>query len=478
MSAVALVITGMVTTLAPTISQAAPGVNVALASAGAAVSASGNESPTEWPFSNANDGDATSRWSSNTSDSAWLQVKLAAATTIDHVTILWEAACAAKYKVQVSNDGTAWTDATPEITNSPCASTLTHTLNPATAGTAWQYVRMQGIERTPINGVKYGMSLFEFQVWNGPESEVVSAVVNLVPLPQELSVLDDETAFVLDANTKIEATGDAIVVATVLAERWRLSTGLPLPIVASAPSNSIRLVLDAAYVEQSTPSAGEGYTLAVRDTGAVITANKAHGLHNGVQTLRQLFPPMIESKTTVLRDWSAPAVDVKDAPRFAHRGIQVDSARSFVTVPELKNIIDTIAAQKQDRLHLHLADDQGWRIEITNEDRADGDTIDYTQLTKISSQSAMLTDARGYKEEFGRTGFYTQQDYKDIVKYAADRFITVIPEIDVPGHTKAMLHAIPELNGGKARPFPTVYGTVKEQNNGNVGESTLDVDNP
>ena len=479
MSAVALVITGLVTTMAPSISQAAPGANVALASAGAVVTASGNESATQWPYTNATDGDSTSRWSSNTADNAWLQVKLAEATNIDHVTILWEAACAAKYRVEVSNDGTAWTDATGEITNSPCAPTMTHTLNAATAGTAWQYVRMQGIERTPIGGTKYGMSLYEFQVWDGPEGPAAApSGVNLVPLPQELNVLDDEDAFTLNSDTKIEATGDAVVVANVLAERWRVSTGFDLPVVASAASNSIRLVLDANYAEMSTPSAGEGYSLAVRDTGAVITATAAHGLHNGVQTLRQLFPPMIESRTTVLRDWSAPAVDVEDSPRFAHRGIQVDAARSFVTVPELKNIIDTISAQKQDRLHLHLADDQGWRIEITNEGREAGDDIDYTKLVSISSKSAMLTDARGYKEEFGRTGFYTQQDYKDIVKYAADRFITVIPEIDVPGHTKAMLHALPELNSSKSRPFPTVYGTVKEQNNGNVGESTLDVDNP
>lgn len=90
----------------------------------------------------------------------------------------------------------------------------------------------------------------------------------------------------------------------------------------------------------------------------------------------------------------------------------------------------------------------------------------------------MLSHPAAYKSELGRTGFYTQEQYKDIVAYAAERFVTVIPEIDVPGHTKAMLHAIPELNSAGSRPLPTVYGTTMEQNNGNVGESSLDVDNP
>ncbi len=479
MAAVALIITGVVTTLAPTTSQAADGANVALASAGAMASASGQERA-DWGPENAVDGDESTRWSSNTSDDAWIQVELAEATMVDHVTILWEDACAARYKVQVSNDGTGWTDATEEISQAAaeCGQAVTHNLNAATADTAWKFVRMQGIERTPISGTLYGMSLFELQVWDGPEPVAVDTGVNLVPLPQDVTVLEEEDPFVLDADTQIEASGDAVVVAEVLAERWRTSTGFPLPVVDSAATNSIRLVLDDGYTELETPSAGEGYALTVRDTGAVITASAAHGLHNGVQTLRQLFPPLIESQTEVIADWSASAVDIEDAPRFEHRGIQVDTARSFVTVPELKNIIDSIAAHKQDRLHLHLADDQGWRIEITNEGKADGDPVDYTALTDISGKSAMLAHPNGYMGEVGRTGFYTQDDYRDIVAYAAERFVTIIPEIDVPGHTKAMLHAIPELNSEKSRPFPTVYGTVEEQNDGDVGESTLDVDNP
>lgn len=233
-----------------------------------------------------------------------------------------------------------------------------------------------------------------------------------------------------------------------------------------------------AYQNPDGPSPDEAYSLDVTADGAVITAPAAHGLFNGTTTLRQLFPAMIESDTPVNATWSAPAVEIEDAPRFVHRGVQLDPARSFIEVDEVKAIIDTLASFKQSRLHFHLADDQGWRIEITNGGKAEGDPVDYTRLTEISGQSAMLSHGNAYKSELGRTGYYTQDEYKEIVAYAAERFVTLIPEIDVPGHTKAMLHAIPELNSEGTAPATTVYGTTMEQNDGDVGESTLDVDNP
>lgn len=147
----------------------------------------------------------------------------------------------------------------------------------------------------------------------------------------------------------------------------------------------------------------------------------------------------------------------------------------------MKELIDTLSSVKVSRLHLHLADDQGWRLEITNEGRVEGDTVDYTQLTKVSGNSAMEARSdpdKPYTNELGHTGFYTQEQYRDIVAYAAERFVTVIPEIDAPSHSNAMLHAIAQLNSANSKPVATVYGTAKEQNNGNVGESTLDTHNP
>ncbi|WP_461109274.1 family 20 glycosylhydrolase [Tessaracoccus terricola] len=477
-SALALLVTGMVATWAPTVSQAADGTNVALQSEGGTATASGTEvSDGRWPIAAVNDGDPGTRWSSNTADDAWVQVELAEATVVHHVTILWEDACAARYKLQVSTDGESFVDATAEI-QPTCGAADTQTLNEETAGTAWKFVRMQGIERTPIGGTKYGMSLFELQVWDGPEPVTVPTTeLALVPLPQQVTETDGEP-FVLDADTRLEASGEAAPVAELLAERLRTSTGFALPVVGSAPTNSIRLVLDEAYEGLGGRSPEEGYSLVVTADGAVITSSSAHGLFNGTSTLRQLLPAMIESSTPVVADWSAPAVEIEDAPRFVHRGIQLDPARSFVEVEEVKEIIDTLSSFKQSRLHFHLADDQGWRIEITNEGKEEGDPVDYERLTGISGQSAMLSHQYAYNQELGRTGYYTQEEYKEILAYAAERFVTVIPEIDVPGHTKAMLHAIPELNSDKSRPATTVYGTTMEQNNGNVGESTLDVDNP
>src|SRR5699024_2218135 len=127
---------------------------------------------------------------------AWAQVQLAEPTVIDHVTILWEDACAARYKLQVSNDGSTWTDATAEITP-VCGLSDTQRPNEATAGTAWTYVRMQGLDRTPIGGAKWGISLFELEVWDGPPAEPAPGLA-LVPQPQEVTQLDAEP-FVLDA---------------------------------------------------------------------------------------------------------------------------------------------------------------------------------------------------------------------------------------------------------------------------------------
>ena len=497
-AAFALAMTGAVTTLSPTATHAAEGENVAQASAGATVKASGNEvADGRWTYQMATDGDTNSRWSSNHSDTAWLQVELAEPTVVDHVNILWEAACAARYKIQVSNDGTTWTDATAEIVPTcPTSgySVDTQELNAATAGQEWEFVRMQALDRTPIGGSKWGVSLWEFQVWNGNEpAPPAPPATNLVTLPVQLTE-DGGDPFRLNADTKIVAPADAQarIMIDVVAEELRDATGFSLPIVASGDANVIKFVLDANYDSVFEPAAWaeanpgksyhEGYDLVTTPGSAVITANAAHGLWNGAQTLRQLFPPLIFAEQAIHTDWVAPAVTIKDAPRYAHRGTQIDVARSFIEVDQLKQIIDTLSSVKISRIHLHLADDQGWRIEITNEGRAEGDTIDYTRLHTIGGNLSMAeTQADkhfGFRQEIGRNGYYTQDQYKDIVAYAAARQITIVPEIDVPGHTGAMLHAIPELNTANTRPLKTTYGNTVEQNNGNVGESTLDVNNP
>lgn len=192
-SAFALAMTGAVATWSPTVTHAAEGENVALASAGATVTASGNEvDDGRWTYEMATDGDTSSRWSSNHADDAWLQVELDEPTVVSHVNILWEAACAAKYKIQVKKEAADnWTDATAEITPTCPTSGFSvdkQEFNDATAGEAWSFVRMQALDRTPISGAKWGVSLFEFEVWNGEEpAPPAPPVTNLVPLPIELT---------------------------------------------------------------------------------------------------------------------------------------------------------------------------------------------------------------------------------------------------------------------------------------------------
>lgn len=303
-----------------------------------------------------------------------------------------------------------------------------------------------------------------------------SSALGLVPWPANVELADGE--FTLTDTTVIVAHPEARDVADLLAVRLRPATGFPLPIVQEQ-THARAIVIDIAPDARAAGPSAEGYALQVTPTAVRVTAPTAAGAFYGTQTLMQLFPPLIEASSRVLGPWVAPAVTISDAPRFSHRSVQVDVARSFLTPAEVKKIIDTMAMFKQNRLHLHLTDDQGWRIQITNDGKQPNDPVDYTRLTDISGKSAMLIDENGsWKQELGRHGYYTQSEYRDLVAYAAARHIVVIPEIDVPGHTNALLHAIPELNSEKSLPRPTRYGTAAEQNDGNVGRSALDVDNP
>jgi hexosaminidase len=173
-------------------------------------------------------------------------------------------------------------------------------------------------------------------------------------------------------------------------------------------------------------------------------------LFYGTQTLRQLLPAAIEYDANIPRGVvTAPAGRIVDRPRYAWRGAMLDVARHFFSVDEVKRYIDLLSLYKFNRLHLHLSDDQGWRIEITS----------WPNLTKHGGS----TEVGG-----GPGGFYTQRDYAEIVDYAADRFITIVPEIDMPGHTNAALASYPELNcDGVA---PPLYTGIR------VGFSTLCVD--
>ena len=269
----------------------------------------------------------------------------------------------------------------------------------------------------------------------------------LVPQPTSLTMADD-TPFVINAQTSLDAEGgdDAVRVANVLAARLRPATGFPLLVSASAAApNSVRLQLRA----DRTDLGDEGYELIVRPDSVRIVAFAPAGLFHGAQTVRQLLPPEIESDIRIARPWGIPSLTIRDVPRYAWRGAMLDVARHFFSVREVEQYIDLLAMYKMNRLHLHLSDDQGWRIEIRSRPALAG------------KGSVMQVGGRG-------GGFYTQQDYTDIVRYAQEHFITIVPEIDMPGHFNAALIGHPELACSR-RP-PAAFTGIE------VGWSTICVD--
>lgn len=272
----------------------------------------------------------------------------------------------------------------------------------------------------------------------------------IIPLPADLRVHASAPPFVLRVSSRIVATDAAASVAGYLATVLRASTGYPLPVVSPvegdvADHDDIVLHLDLG---DASGLGDEGYFLETSETGASITAATPAGLFYGVQTLRQLFPADVEKRSVQSAAWQAVAAAITDRPRFAWRGAMLDVARHFFDVAAVCRFLDEIVLFKINRLHLHLTDDQGWRISIAGR----------PGLTGIGASTAVGG---------GPGGFYTEEDYALIVRYAAERFVTVVPEIDVPGHTHAALSAYPELAvDGQARaPYTGI----------DVGFSSLDV---
>lgn len=249
------------------------------------------------------------------------------------------------------------------------------------------------------------------------------------PVPAPTSLVVGEGTWTLDATTTIGADGDAVPVAEALATTLRASTGLPLPI---ATTGAVQLTL-----VDGLPA--EAYHLDVTGSGATLAASDAAGLFYAAQTLLQLAPPEVYSPDVVDADWTLPAVTIEDAPRYAWRGMMIDVARHFFTVADVERQIDLMAAHKLNRLHLHLTDDQGWRIEIKS----------WPDLTTIGGS----TEVGG-----GPGGFYTQEELLGLIDYAAARHITLIPEIDFPAHTQAALASYGELNEG-GEPLDLYTGT-------------------
>lgn len=262
---------------------------------------------------------------------------------------------------------------------------------------------------------------------SGAVTTTRGTVPSIIPAPVSLT-LNGSEPFRFDSTSAIVVGSDPEIARTaeILAMRLRASTGYPIPVrTESAASGAIVMRLNPG-------ASGEEYELSVTRDSVRITGSSA-GIFRGVQTLRQLLPPAIESDMKIDGTWTIPAVTIVDRPRFSWRGSMLDVARHFFTVDEVKQFIDLLALYKLNVLHLHLADDQGWRIEIKSRPR-------------LASMGG-ATQVGG-----GPGGFYTQAEYAEIVRYAQERYISIVPEIDLPGHTNAALVAHPELSCSRMSP--------------------------
>ena len=246
----------------------------------------------------------------------------------------------------------------------------------------------------------------------------------IVPKPVSTSV--GQGRFTLERGARIVGqSAAALPVAQALAGYLRPATGYALPVVTGQPAAGD---LSLALRDPGTLGAdrfGEGYQLTTSPSGLTLEAKTVHGLYNGVQTVRQLLPPWIESPDAVTADWTMPVVRITDYPRYGYRGVMLDIARHFEPPSAVMRLIDQAAEYKINTLHLHVSDDQGFRIAMNG----------FPNLTEIGGQGSVGTGGR----TMDPGGSWSQDEYRGVVAYAAAHFMTVVPEVDTPGHNNAII---------------------------------------
>lgn len=282
-------------------------------------------------------------------------------------------------------------------------------------------------------------------------------------IPEPVSLQKKTRIFSLTKNFSIGLSSTDVQskrVAEYLAKKISTASALTPEIGKLKKESAIRFHLNS---KKNSEIGSEGYFLSIFPDSVSITANEPAGFFYAVQTLLQLFPKEVESKKTVSNiSWSLPCLQVKDYPRFAWRGMMFDVARHFFTKEQVKQFIDEMVRYKYNRLHWHLTDDEGWRIEIKS-------------LPKLTQVGAWRVERVGRWAEFtpptpdeprNYGGFYTQDDIREVVQYAKANFVEVIPEIDMPGHSLAFIASYPEISG-----TPGKYAV-------NSGEKLIDWDLP
>ena len=267
-----------------------------------------------------------------------------------------------------------------------------------------------------------------FLACNNPNQDYQNTASDYEIIPKPANLEIQSGRFLVDSKTKVSATSNLENEGDYLADMLGHITKTTINFETGSSGN-IQLKIDDAIENE------EGYEVSVTYDKIVISGKTAKGVFYGIQTLKQLLPTTIESKTDV----TIPAVTIKDHPRFAYRGMHLDVARHIFPVEFIKKYIDLIAMHKMNTFHWHLTEDQGWRIEIKK----------YPKLTEIGSKryGTIIGHHPGTgndETEYG--GFYSQEEVKDIVKYATERHVTVIPEIELPGHASAAIAAYPFLS--------------------------------
>ena len=272
-------------------------------------------------------------------------------------------------------------------------------------------------------------------------SQESSGPLSLIPEPASQQL--NQGHFTLPTAISIEAPNQPELTHTLDELKTRLGTPTGYIITISHETNpaaTIRLLIN----KTADPAIGdEGYTLTTTPSNITIHANKAAGIFYGIQTLYQLLPKEIESKQPVRNvSWSAPCITITDYPRFGWRGLMFDVARHFFTKQEVKDFIDEMVQYKFNLLHLHLTDDEGWRIEIKSLPKLT--QVGAWNVKRVGTFGTFDPPANNEPKDYG--GFYTQDDIRELVQYAKDRFVNILPEVDVPGHSLAAIASYPELS--------------------------------
>ena len=287
---------------------------------------------------------------------------------------------------------------------------------------------------------------------NMPES------YSIIPQPAELVILNG--GFTIDEKTAVLVSpldGQTKLAADFLTALLRRSTSLELPVSEGTREGHNRIMM---IIDTTITVGKEGYTLEVTNRNIILKAPAAEGLFYGVQTIRQLLPPQVEVEGGLAGEMPpvVPACVITDEPRFRYRGMHLDVCRHFFTVDEVKRYLDILALHKMNTFHWHLTDDQGWRIEIKK----------YPKLTTVGSQRSETLVGHGGRPPFTYDGqpyggFFTQDDAREVVRYASERFITVIPEIEMPGHATAAVASYPALScTGKQVEVATRWGVFDD----------------